>query len=59
MPARQCAEMAKALKLVESGMKPKDAAKEAGVSVRGVYWSMKRKSKETSDVGARTEEAKD
>ena len=33
MPARQCAEMAKALKLVEGGMKPKDAAKEAGANV--------------------------
>lgn len=58
MPARQCAEMAKALKLVEEGMKPKDAAKEAGVSVRGVYWSMNRKSKGVSDVGTRTKSAK-
>lgn len=58
MPARQCAEMAKALKLVEKGMKPKDAAKKTGVSVRGVYWSMKRKSQETSDVGTGTKSAK-
>lgn len=59
MPARQCAEMAKALKLVEEGMKPKDAAKEAGVSVRGVYWSMKRKSQEAGNVGTRTKGKED
>lgn len=60
MAARECAEMKEALKLVAKGMNKSDAARLAGVSRRGLQNAVKRQqAKENSDVGARTEEAKD
>lgn len=60
MAARECAEMKEALKLVRDGMNKSDAAKAAGVSRRGLQNAVKRQqAKEQTNVGTRTEDAKD
>lgn len=60
MAARECAEMKEALKLVEQGVNKSDAARMAGVSRRGLQNAVKRQqAKNQTNVGARTQEAKD